>query len=134
MQLVSKGDVPNNGAMAISCVTAAVRGVGKTIIIKNMMRQYPKLNLVDTFLPKSSIEPCNFACPKSDSIGMTVVVTKNPIATNHQSEPELNPKKGGSIKLPAPKKPANKAKPNRKIRFVSLINWSLQVLNRESRN
>ena len=134
IQLVRNGDVPNSGAIAISCVTAAVRGVGKTMIIRNIIRQYTKLNFGDTILPKSSIEPCNLACPKKDSIGITVVVIKNPMATNHQSEPELKPKNGGRIKFPAPKKPANNANPNRKILLVSLINLVRIVLSSERRN
>jgi hypothetical protein len=78
--------------------------------------------------------PCNFAWPKSDNNGINVVVIIKPIATNHQSGPELNPKRGGRIKLPAPKKPANRAKPKRKICLVSFIIWSLQVLSRGNRN
>ena len=51
---------------------------------------------------------------------MVADVTK-PKVTNHQSDPELNPKKGGRIKFPAPKKAANKAKPNTNVSLVLFI-------------
>lgn len=106
------------GAIAISYVTAAVRGHGNAIHKTYVVKQNIKLNSGDTFLPKSNIVPCNLACANSASKGIIVVVIKNPKATIHQSEPELKPSSGGKIKLPAPKKPANNAKPNTKVSLV----------------
>ena len=78
-------------------------------------------NLLDTFLPKSIIVPCNFACPRRASNGITVAETRKPMATNHQSDPALKPKSGGRIKFPAPKNEAKMAKPNTKICLVLFI-------------
>ncbi len=65
----------------------------------------------DTFFPKSYIVPCNFACATMPKIGMTTAVITKPRVTKNQSDPALNPKNGGKIKLPAPKNIENKAKP-----------------------
>lgn len=72
----------------------------------------------DTLLPKSIIVPCNLACANKAKNGIIVADAKNPMATNHQSGPELNPSNGGRIKLPAPKKAAKMAKPNTKDSLV----------------
>jgi len=61
------------------------------------------------------------ACAKSASRGIKVADVTNPKATNHQSGPELNPKKGGRIKFPAPKNAANMAKPNINVSLVLFI-------------
>ena len=109
--------------MDISCVTAAVRGHGNAIAITYTQMQNIKLNSGDTLLPKSNIVPCNLAWPNRASNGINVAEIINPIVTNHQSGPELNPNKGGKIKFPAPKNAANMAKPNTNVYLVLFIGW-----------
>ncbi|GAA4803989.1 hypothetical protein GCM10023330_07840 [Litoribaculum gwangyangense] len=109
--------------MAISCVTAAVLGHGKAITMAYTTKQKIVLNKGDTFLPKSNIVPCNLACAKMAKSGIITVVIMNPMETIHQSGPDLKPKRGGKIKFPAPKNPANKAKPNTKVSLVLFIVW-----------
>ena len=86
-----------------------------------MLKENIKLNNGETLMPKSIKVPCNLAWPKSASNGIIVVESINPKVTNHQSGPELNPKKGGRIKFPAPKKAANKAKPKMNVCLVLFI-------------
>ena len=76
------------------------------------------LNNGDTFIPNSYIVPCNRACAKRASKGIIVAVIINPTATIHQSGPELKPNRGGKIKFPAPKNPANNANPNINVSLV----------------
>ena len=86
-----------------------------------MLREKTKLKMGETFFPKSNIVPCNLACAKIASNGIMVADTINPKVTIHQSAPDLKPSMGGKIKFPAPKKPANKAKPNTKVCLVFFI-------------
>ena len=63
----------------------------------------------DTFFPKSYMVPCSFACAKIPRTGIKTAVIAKPMVTKNQSCPDLNPKKGGSIKFPAPKNKENNA-------------------------
>ncbi|GAA4944713.1 hypothetical protein GCM10023314_17160 [Algibacter agarivorans] len=91
------------------------------MVIVNRQKQKIKLKIGDTFFPKSNKVPCNLACAKMANKGIMVVVIINPRVTNHQSSPDLKPSNGGNIKFPAPKNPANKAKPNTKVSLVLFI-------------
>ena len=107
--------------MAISCVTAAVLGDGKTMAIIYITMQYVLLNPAETFLPKSYIVPCNLPWATKASIGNITAETRNPITTNHHEGPAFNPRKGGRIRLPAPNIIENAANPAMKEFLVKFM-------------
>ncbi|GEQ84683.1 hypothetical protein ULMS_01910 [Patiriisocius marinistellae] len=51
-------------------------------------------------------------------MGITTADKAKPKVTNNQSLPALNPKKGGKIKFPAPKKRENNANAITKVCFL----------------
>ena len=61
-------------------------------------------------------------------IGITTALSINPSSTTIQLLPELYPKKGGKIKLPAPKNRENKAKAVIKVCLVNLIGYCIFAL------
>ena len=69
-----------------------------------------KLNVGDTFFPKSYNVPCNLAWASIPIIGMTTAVIIKPMVTQSQSSPALYPNKGGNNKFPAPKNKENNPK------------------------
>ena len=61
-------------------------------------------------------------------IGMVTAVSTKPDTTIHQSTPDFNPRVGGNIKFPAPKKSEKRAKPAIQISFVLFIFWLIFIL------
>jgi hypothetical protein len=51
-------------------------------------------------------------------MGISTAETQNPNATNHQTDPDVKPNKGGNIRLPAPKNKENNAKAVTSVFFV----------------
>ena len=118
--------------MAISWVTDAVLGAGKAIQMVYTTKQYIRLKVGDTFLPKSYIVPCSLAWAKIPIIGIKTAVIKKPIVTQNHKLPALFPKKGGKIKLPAPKNIENKAKPVIKVSFENFICFVFWITNKQN--
>tara|TARA_B110001469_G_scaffold66355_1_gene63342 strand:+ start:6860 stop:7057 length:198 start_codon:yes stop_codon:yes gene_type:complete len=59
---------------------------------------------------------------------MVTAVSTKPDTTIHQSTPAFNPRVGGNIKFPAPKKSEKSAKPAIQISFVLFIFWLIFIL------
>lgn len=78
-------------------------------------------------MEKSNIVPCNFACPYIANMGIITAEIENPISTQNHPSPALYPKKGGSIRFPAPKNKENNAKA---ITRVCLLCFKLRHLFR----
>ena len=122
--LVSRELLSKNGCMAISCVTAAVRGDGNPRAIRYTITQYNMLKRGDTFLPKSYILPCNLPWATSASIGRMTAERINPKTTSHHEGPAFKPKYGGRIRLPAPNIIEKTAKP-----AIKAFLWNFMAAN-----